>query len=49
MALKLAQNLAERAPEHYDPNLSTQTQPQYVAFLLELPSLAQNRLRISSR
>jgi len=49
MALKLVQNLPERAQQHHDPDLSTQTKPQYLAFLLELPSLAQIRLRIPSR
>jgi hypothetical protein len=49
MALKLAQKPAERAQKHHDAKLSTQTQPNYLAFLLELPPLAQRQLRIQQR
>ena len=41
MALLLAQKSSEKNTKNYDTNLSTQNQPKYVAFLHELPTLAQ--------
>ena len=41
MALLLAQKSSEKNTKNYDTNLSTQKQSKYVAFLHELPTLAQ--------
>jgi hypothetical protein len=47
MALLLAQKSSEKNTKNYDTNLSTQKQSKYLAFLHELPTLAQIGLPIA--